>query len=81
MRVDTVGHRIPTVGTHTIRSGRETRLDDAAATPRSTRVRVLQPGSMEDPMRTVAEQVRAAHHPRYRRHVDLMRVAGATCRA
>jgi len=36
---------------------------------------------MEDPMRTVAEQVRAAHHPRYRRHVDLMRVAGATCRA
>ncbi|OLM01929.1 hypothetical protein Ae406Ps2_1929c [Pseudonocardia sp. Ae406_Ps2] len=44
-------------------------------------MRVLQPGSMEEIMRSIAEQVRGAHHPRYRRHVDLMRVAGATCRA
>ncbi|SFN72609.1 hypothetical protein SAMN05216207_102033 [Pseudonocardia ammonioxydans] len=32
-------------------------------------------------MRSTGEQVRAAHHPRYRRHVDLLRVAGAACPA
>ncbi|MEV1293739.1 putative leader peptide [Pseudonocardia sp. NPDC049635] len=32
-------------------------------------------------MRSVADRVRGAHHPRYRRHVDLLRVAGAACRA
>ncbi|BBG03223.1 hypothetical protein C8E95_1571 [Pseudonocardia autotrophica] len=64
----------------TIRSGRETWLDDAAATPRSTRVRVLLPGTMEGIMRSVADRVRGAHHPRYRRHVDLRRVTSAACR-
>ncbi|WP_335726545.1 putative leader peptide [Pseudonocardia sp. HH130630-07] len=30
-------------------------------------------------MRATAERAGAAHHPRYRRHVDLLRVASAAC--
>ena len=67
----------------TIRSGRETWLVDAAATPRP-RVRVLMPGPMEDTMRE-SEQAPALRCTRssfvgcYRRHVDLQRVASAVC--
>jgi hypothetical protein len=68
-RVRTVGRRRATVGT--ILSGRETWLDDAAATPRD-RARVLMPGTME----AVVSTYRGAH----RLHVDLLRVTSASCR-
>ena len=70
----------------TIQSGRETWLDDAAATPRRVRERVLTPGPMGGSMSgpsTRAPHVpsveRTSHHGRYRRHVDLLRVTSAAC--
>ncbi|WP_349675477.1 MULTISPECIES: putative leader peptide [unclassified Pseudonocardia] len=32
-------------------------------------------------MRSTAERARSTHHPRYRRHVDLLRVTSAACPA
>jgi hypothetical protein len=62
-----------------IQSGRETRIDDAAATPRE-RERVLPPGAMEvavpGPERV---ELRTTWHA-WRHHVDLCRTCAALCR-
>jgi hypothetical protein len=57
-----------------IQSGRETRIDDAAATPRE-RERVLPPGTME-----VAVPVLITTWHAWRHHVDLCRTCAALCR-
>ena len=66
----------------TIQSGRETRLDDAAATPHPVWERVLPPGAMEVAV-TGPEQgaspLRTTWHA-WRRHVDLCRTSAALCR-
>lgn len=59
-----------------IQSGRETWLDDAAATARQPNGSgtVLPPGPMEDSMPTSGLRLVRRHH------VDLLRTASATCR-
>ncbi|GAB7191408.1 hypothetical protein NUM3379_21150 [Kineococcus sp. NUM-3379] len=66
-----------TSGPTTIKSGRESWLDDAAATPRQ-RVRVLLPGTMEGTMDGPLTG-RGVLPLRRRRHVDLCRSVTTAC--